>query len=301
MPVIDKYLRNRHSATGTLDHFLALATVHADIGLFKPDILFLEQGFCAEAETAGEFCIYFNFRHNSHFLPSACKWPVSETNSSNRYTFSKLSIFKFAYNPGPAENEHLFCPRLFEQSGARIAGRSAGIDIVYQNHGLAGDPLLRIGRCDKCRANGSLSLDTAHSSQGRRDLAASNSSIVHRDAGDQRKFPADQDRLVKTAVPQARWMERHRNNDPVVRAFGGKFLQMMSDQSGQSQPSAIFQTHCNQRTAVIVPHHGSNPVMNRRLEKAFGTSAVVGLVESERRTAGSAPWLGKKVQLLPAR
>ena len=139
MEVIDKYLRNRHSATRTLDHFLALFAAHGDVSLFEADIFAFKQGFRPEAEAAGKFCIYFNFRHISLFLPSVRKWAVSERNSSNRYLFRNLAIFKTAYNPCPTENEHFFGTRFLEQPSAGIARGSAGVNVINQQNRFTGE------------------------------------------------------------------------------------------------------------------------------------------------------------------
>tara|TARA_R110000787_G_scaffold98664_3_gene202748 strand:- start:26919 stop:27230 length:312 start_codon:yes stop_codon:yes gene_type:complete len=70
MAVVYKYLGHGCPATGALDHFRPFLPAHCDVSLFETYILFFEQGLGPEAETAGKFCIYFNFRHVSIFLPS---------------------------------------------------------------------------------------------------------------------------------------------------------------------------------------------------------------------------------------
>ena len=125
--------------------------------------------------------------------------------------------------------------------------------------------------------------------------------MIHRNAGFPCELSADQYRLVETAAPQARRMKRHRNNDRAMGTFFDKFLQMVGNQFRQSQSSAIFQAHCNQRTAVIITHHGPDAVVNGRLRKAFCAAAFVGVIKGERKATGNAPGLGEKIQLSPAR
>ena len=43
------------------------------------------------------------------------------------------------------------------------------------------------------------------------------------------QLSADQYRLVKSAAPQTRGMERHGNDDCIAAALGDKFLQMIRD------------------------------------------------------------------------
>jgi hypothetical protein len=83
MLVIDEYLGDCGTAARSLDHFLALGTAHGDVGFLEAHILIFQESLCPETETAGEFCIYFNFRHISFFLPSVSKWAAGGWNSSN--------------------------------------------------------------------------------------------------------------------------------------------------------------------------------------------------------------------------
>ena len=201
MTVVDEYLGNRCPTTGPLDHFLTLRTTHGDVGFLETGVLALKQRLGPKAEAAGEFCIYFNLRHIKLFLPSVCKWAPGGRNSRNPGRYWKPAIFSIAYNPGPAENEYLFRPGLFEQPSASTARRSTRIDVIDQQDRLAGQDCFCSGARRKGRCDGSSPLLASHAPKRRGGLAAANDIMVHLDAGASRELPADQHRLVEPATP----------------------------------------------------------------------------------------------------
>lgn len=124
------------------------------------------------------------------------------TNSSDRSLSRHRAIVPIAYNPGPAEDEHLFRSGLFEQAGTGVARRATGVNIIDEQDGPAGDSWPLVPTKPKCGAHRFLPLRAAHAPQGRRRLTAENGVIVHFYSSASSQLSANEDRLVETALPE---------------------------------------------------------------------------------------------------
>lgn len=199
------------------------------------------------------------------------------------------------YNPGPAQHDNLSRARALERSRAGIGGRTAGIDIVDEEHGLPLELCACLRRHRKSAANNPVALAGIGSAQESRRPTSRKRIKVERQAARHRQVSGNERGLVEAPPEYSPAMRRHRDQHP--RLFGKPVQQEPGDELCQSDASAMFQLERNVPRDLAINDRGISPVVIGRL---FEAGCANRKMRRDRGAASFAPLAGQELQRLPA-
>lgn len=110
----------------------------------------------------------------------------------------------------------------------------------------------------------------------------------------------DQRRLVETARPQPRPVERHRCNQYPRPVIGQMSRQLPSDHLRQPDLAAIFEPKHHLPRDIVIGGHRPDTVMRRWIGEAGGAGGILALIVREGLRAFTAPGGREETEPLPA-